>query len=478
MMSDVTRPWTPLLHGALQRRALRAVEAIARELSARATAPPPPDTPPPDTPSTHAPPPDAPSTGDVETAIGATLLHAYLARAYPEAYQAESYRRPLERAIDLVATLPMAPALFGGFTGVAWTLTHVLGPDAAPDDPAYEIDAALLTYTGRSPWVREYDLIRGLVGYGVYALERLPRPAAVQLLARVVDRLAELARPQEVGVAWFSSPALLPAHQRERYPAGLYDLGVAHGVPGVIAFLAAVCRAGYATARIHSLLRGAVEWLLAQYPPGAPAAFPAVVPVTGTAAPARTAWCYGEPGVAIALLHAARSAGRTDWERAAVLLARQAAQRSPAQAQVVDAGLCHGAAGLAHLFNRLFQATGDPVLRNAAIGWFAHTLAMQEPGQGIAGYRAWLPGPAMDFSWGADPGLLTGAAGVALALLAAATAVEPEWDRLLLVSTRPAPQVRPGERGLLGTQVRPADQVQPGEQAERARRETVEQVRT
>jgi hypothetical protein len=37
----------------------------------------------------------------------------------------------------------------------------------------------------------------------------------------------------------------------------------------------------------------------------------------------------------------------------------------------------------------------------------------------------------------ADKGLLTGAAGVALALLAATTALEPDWDRVLLVAIPP-----------------------------------------
>ena len=32
-------------------------------------------------------------------------------------------------------------------------------------------------------------------------------------------------------------------------------------------------------------------------------------------------------------------------------------------------------------------------------------------------------------------GILTGAAGVALAFLAAITSIEPEWDRMLLLST-------------------------------------------
>src|SRR4029453_13215766 len=41
-----------------------------------------------------------------------------------------------------------------------------------------------------------------------------------------------------------------------------------------------------------------------------------------------------------------------------------------------------------------------------------------------------------------DPGLLTGGAGIALALLAAATPVEPAWDRLVLIDLPIEPRAR------------------------------------
>jgi hypothetical protein len=50
-----------------------------------------------------------------------------------------------------------------------------------------------------------------------------------------------------------------------------------------------------------------------------------------------------------------------------------------------------------------------------------------------------VPDDAGNIEWHPDPGFLTGAAGIALALLAATTAVEPEWDRILLASARAAP---------------------------------------
>jgi hypothetical protein len=107
---------------------------------------------------------------------------------------------------------------------------------------------------------------------------------------------------------------------------------------------------------------------------------------------------------------------------------------------VVDAGLCHGAAGLGHLFNRLFQATGDSCLAEAARFWLARTLQMRRPGRGVGGYEAWQLDDDGKVTWIADPGLLAGAAGIALALLAATTPVEPAWDRVLLVSVPPQPR--------------------------------------
>ena len=99
-----------------------------------------------------------------------------------------------------------------------------------------------------------------------------------------------------------------------------------------------------------------------------------------------------------------------------------------------DAGLCHGAAGLAHLFNRMHQATGDLQLADAARDWFRRTLAMRHPGRGIGGFESWRPDKARSGTWTPDPDFLTGSVGIALALLAATAQVEPTWDAVLLAS--------------------------------------------
>ena len=152
--------------------------------------------------------------------------------------------------------------------------------------------------------------------------------------------------------------------------------------------------------------------------------------------PARQAWCYGDPGAAIALLAAARNVGEPVWEQAALDIALRAAVRPPQQAGVKDAGLCHGAVGLGHIFNRFYQATGHAQFATAARFWYEQTLAMRQPGQGIAGYLSWGPGTDGALAWVEDLGILSGAAGIGLALLAATTPLTPAWDRMLLVDAK------------------------------------------
>ncbi|HEX9941500.1 MAG TPA: lanthionine synthetase C family protein [Thermoanaerobaculia bacterium] len=420
--SVAPQTWSPILEGEEAAQAAAAVTAVAEALSeaplpARNTGP-----------------------GLAGGEAGVALFFEYLDRARPGAGYGESAQQRLERAIDALASSTQSPSLYGGFTGVSWVVEHLQGGSTEEEDPNGDIDAALLDHLRQTPWMYDYDLVGGLVGYGVYALERLPRPSAIACLELVVERLAEIAQPRTGGLAWHTPFHLVPEPNRPWYPQGLDNLGVAHGTPGVIALLARICTSGVAAERARSLLAGAVSWLLTQkLPTGEISVFPYAVGPGVRIRPARAAWCYGDPGIALALLLAGRAAEEPAWEREALALANTVARRPPESCGVEDAGLCHGAAGLGHLFNRLYQATGDPELLAAARAWFGRALRYREPGRGIGGFLALTP-PDDDFEqlvWNEEAGFLNGSAGMALALLAATSAVDPAWDRVLLTSPLP-----------------------------------------
>ena len=417
--------WRPILSGTTAQQALQAVDAIAESI-------------------TSLPGERDPSLSKGQA--GLALLYTWLAQTRRMPQADVLARQCLDQAIEAVSTKAMNASLWGGFTGVAWAadlVGRLLDPDA--EDRSETVDDALLRLLSRAnPWSAPYDLVVGLTGLGVYALQRGPRPLAIECLCRVVERLHECAQHDEHGLYWWTPPAEIHQESREQYPSGRVDLGVAHGVAGVIALLGGLCGAGAGQATARPLLEGAVRWLLAHsVPTEADPTFPIWVAPGFQPSPARCAWCYGDPGIAAALLMAARGAGDAGWEPAAVALACRAAARPASQTGVVNASFCHGAAGLAHLYNRMYQATGESKLRRAALYWLERTLdfyrlARDNGGPWVQG--SWDPAQRELWTWtGVD--VVDGAAGVALVLLAAATSVEPAWDRMFLVS---APRPDPG----------------------------------
>jgi lantibiotic modifying enzyme len=370
---------------------------------------------------------------------GVALFFAYLALAGLDDTAAATATRFLERAIDRLANEAMNPSLYSGFTGVAWATAHLqaqLFPSA--EDRNEPIDEALAGFLSEAPWSGEFDLINGLVGFGVYALERLPAAAGTRLLARVVEALEESSTVLAVGTAWRTRPEWFPLATRAAHPNGYFNLGLAHGMPGVIALLGRACSRRIENVRAEGLLADAVRWLLTQESRESDwEGFPSWVEPGGPAVRSRLAWCYGDLGIAIALLGAARCVTHHAWEERALAIARRAADCALEQSVVRDAGLCHGAAGVGHLFNRLYQATGNGRFADAAVFWLRHALGQRTPGRGVAGYAAFWSQENGQAEWMNEVGFLLGAAGIGLALLAAVTPVEPSWDRLLLADLAP-----------------------------------------
>jgi lantibiotic modifying enzyme len=424
--------WRPIVSGTTAQQALQAVDAMAESITSMTAEPGERD----------------PSLGRGQA--GLALLYAWLARTRRMPQADVLARQCLDQAVEAVATQPMNASLYGGFTGVAWAAELVDPLDPNAGDRSEAVDDALLRLLSRADrWSAPYDLIVGLTGIGVYALQRYPRPVATECLRRVVERLHECARHDEHGLYWWTPPEeILDEESRKRYPSGRADLGVAHGAAGVVALLGGICGAGVEQVTARPLLEGAVSWLLAHaVPTEAGPTFPVWVAPAHQPSPARCAWCYGDPGIAAALLLAARGVGDADWERAAVALACRAAERPVSETGVVNANFCHGAAGLAHLYNRMYQATGEPELRRAALYWLERTLdfyrrATDAGNSWVQGN--WDPGRRERWTWTGIE-LVEGAAGVALVLLAAATSVEPTWDRMFLVSTQTPDPGAPGD---------------------------------
>lgn len=370
---------------------------------------------------------------------GHALTRAYLARAgLCDSDVAVSCLREL---VTQLKRSRLDASLFDGYAGVGWVIHHVVNdvlPEllSAPAD-VKSIDTLLAT------WVRRYshrlpvDLTNGLCGIGVYFLSRLPSDDARAGLEEIVRALARRLERSSTGLFWRSatnSPLLgVP------FPNGFVNLGVAHGLPGAIAFLAQCESVEIGGEAARTLRSGLTDYLYGTARgPSSPTTYPGWVdPDDNTRAGGGVppAWCYGDIGVACALATAGHALADTELINHASDVAARAA-RAPLNTSTAirDPGLCHGTLGVALMFASLESTciSGSEAAR-AKSAWLARALALREEGVGVGGFTFYDPSQSGGTERRNYFGVQRGAAGVALALLRLAGTATDSWTKLFLI---------------------------------------------
>ncbi|MFG1940363.1 lanthionine synthetase C family protein [Micromonospora tulbaghiae] len=379
---------------------------------------------------------------------GIALLHVELAAAG---------LRPWQRAHHWLTAATSRPVTAGPdshpFHG-APALAHVLACAATHRPGAYtraldDLDRAIAADArrrvavaharidvGELPALAEFDAIRGLTGIGAFLLRRAP---GSEELPAVLGYLARLTQPLPVGSevlpGWWTGSG--PSGRADsRFPGGHGNNGMAHGIAGPLALLALAALHGIVvdgqTAAIATICIWLDRW---RHDSMAGALWPYWITRPQLRADRaevhrvqRPSWCYGTPGLARAQQLAALALN-DPVRRAAAEDALVRALADPCQlAATTDPSLCHGHAGLAHIAHRMAADTLPDTA--GTLGVLVPRLlgALDPDGSGPRRTAAALVA--------ASPGLLEGAAGVALAALScsSAGAHTSSWDACLLTA--------------------------------------------
>jgi len=383
---------------------------------------------------------------------GIALTCAYLDACFPNEGWDRVGHSYLSVAVEGAERLPhLSAGMFGGLAGLAfagWSLSReatrygrlltTLDNTLLPQAIAQADNLARQTTTGIS--FGEFDVISGVAGTGAYLLRRRERPGAVASVETALHSLIALASDTGGRPRWWTPAHLLGDEEMAaRHPHGNLNCGLAHGIPGPLAFMALALSCGIAVSGLEGAVDRVAAWLIERRADDAWGAdWPFAVPLMPNGAPdlagaarqpSRAAWCYGAPGVARALWLAGVARDRPEWRDLAIA-AMEAVYRRPIAARHIDSPtFCHGVAGLLQVTSRFANDTRLPVFAEAAANLTEWLLNAYEP-DSLLGYRNWEPGGTrVDHA-----GLLDGAPGVLLALLAAATDVKPSWDRAFLLA--------------------------------------------
>jgi lantibiotic modifying enzyme len=302
--------------------------------------------------------------------------------------------------------------LYAGLAGFAFVLDRYFRSTGRGSRLRETVKGALRelaagVFDGRThPEVRKNvksELISGVAGFHI---------AATQLgLADVVERT----RPY---LEWYVHDVVVPgvAHATAADPV---NLGVSHGIAGVLAALALSDSDGSSRSAALTLAGALLDIPLDD--PERPW-WPHVYEGPGAATWARTAWCYGNPGVAASL---ALASARYDELRLLqhALLAMQTVRATGRDAwHIYDDAICHGTSGVALCADTVARAAQDTSLAAFAEQLYDEAAAHFDERLRF-GYRAELLG-----KWFDDASLLTGACGIAVAQLARL----PGFDRSAL----------------------------------------------
>ncbi len=256
---------------------------------------------------------------------------------------------------------PAIASLFYGAPAVAYAL-HAAG------QPAYRTALAALDNSinaliqtrldaahrridaGIVATAREFDLINGLTGLGVYLLHRHHDHWLLRDILSYLVRFTEPVNAEGQILPGWCAAGSPDRRQSPRWNGGHAGFGMAHGLAGPLALLSVTMRRRVIVSGQASAIRSACAWL-ARWQAGHdsrtwwPEAISRDELDSGTVSrsgPHRPSWCYGTPGVARAC-HLASLALSDPQQIRAAEQALAGCLNDPRQlAQLTGLGLCHG----------------------------------------------------------------------------------------------------------------------------------------
>lgn len=373
---------------------------------------------------------------------GLALLFEHADRCQPGEGWADEARDALNRAAQSIAAQPnrLPPGLAAGWAGVGFVSNYLsrggqhyrawrreLGPrlERSCLDAATKVDGV------QAGWeFADFDQISGVAGVIAGLLGKDP-PASFGSVTRAMTE-GTLRQPGQP--PWATPTSLLPDSMvNDRYPHGVVNLGLAHGLAGVVAALALALREDAAGAGGESALTIATDTLVSavgQYD-GTPT-LPHLLPLGSAGVherPGRSAWCYGPPGAAGALSLAGAVLRQPHITRLANDLLVAAVTRPPDIACLGTPTFCHGIGGVLQIAARMAVETVDARVAALVPPLCADLLKFFDPTTEF-GFRALGPNGMR----GDEAGFLNGAAGIGLVLLSISHSPDPGWDRAVLLS--------------------------------------------
>ncbi|WP_343693117.1 lanthionine synthetase LanC family protein [Chitinophaga sp.] len=265
--------------------------------------------------------------------------------------------------------------------------------DVDTDNVLPDIDAALATLMKSKIEMGDFDYNSGALAAGHYFMYRYQtNPLVAESLGVLVRGLRKQAFTDDDGDYYWKSPSIY----------NRVYIGISHGSAAVMNIVSSIMEAGIEVDVCRDLLEKTAHFVSKQMRTQERGIFPLIW--NDKVEPKQFALCYGDLGTAYGLYRAAVALQDATLKKKAEAAMEDCLLRSREDGLTLDAGFIYGAAGVAAMFEKVYEKTNDTRYLERADYWYRQIPFYGIHGGDYAGYRSRLLNASeywhVCFGWG------------------------------------------------------------------------------
>lgn len=267
--------------------------------------------------------------------------------------------------------------------------------------------------------IEDLDYTIGSLKAGVYFLKRNSKKSII-VLDVILDTIERLAIKSDKGIYWKFKL------RNEEIPKA--ELGLGHGISGIILFLLQSIELGFYKGRAQKLVHEALNFLISQKRESGINLF--AINAFENEYFDYNNLSYGDIGIGYTLLRSGEVLNVPFYQEESLKILKNAARYRDEKKQFIrDANIVYGASGLYSFFNYIYKLTNEKVFYEAKDYWFSKILEFgeQDEENKWAGFQTYF-NSVYDF---AQLGFTQGISGIGIALISESIGDNKEYLQFL-----------------------------------------------
>lgn len=301
--------------------------------------------------------------------------------------------------------------------------------DFEANDVLSNLDEIIFNYAIKELNKGNYDFLHGATGALYYFL--IDTEVLNDYAKRIISKLHSIVEFTPEARMYWSFFDVNDSHKLKKN----INLGLAHGQPAIVSILSKAYKLNPNDNILKGLIENATKTIIDyKYQDPRNSLYPSIQPISQNNdyySGSRMGWCYGDLGIALALWDVGEALDNKFFKSEALECIKKSALRKDLQdGYVKDAAICHGSAGIMHIFNTFSNLSNENKYEDEVNYWkdISVKLINTNKNKILTGHCAW----SKDIQYYNDFGLLQGISGVGLSFL---SLLNPKikWGEILLM---------------------------------------------